>query len=317
MKKLNLWASAICALALFTTACEKTFDYNTADIPDDFAALPAPTPGSGFQVHVAPFPVPANFEREWYMRLPIGNTEDIYVTQMESRCRPGTHHLVAYGYEDENAPYQPQIGVMRDQNRQDGRGNFRGGMFGNINFFTAQAEEFTISFPAGMAVKIPAGATMDLNSHYYNKTSATRFGECYLNIHTVDPSQVTTVLYTELIDNGDELILPPRAITKIVHTEIAQPGNSYRLHSITSHMHRHGILFQVFVVGGPRDGEMILEARDYKHPPQIFLTNPLDITPGLGLRTEVTYDNDGDRELRFGVTSEDEMGIAFFLYSKI
>jgi hypothetical protein len=203
---------------------------------------------------------------------------------------------------------------MRDQNRSDGRGNFRGGMFGTINFFTAQAEEFTLSLPAGMAVHIPGGATMDLNSHYYNKTEATKFGEVYLNIHTVDPSQVSTVLYTELVSNDEELFLPPHQTTTITHTELAteQPMTIY---SITSHMHKRGKLFKIFVVGGPRDGELILEANDYRHPPQIFLDTPLEVAIGTGLRTEITYENDTDREITFGVTSEDEMGIAFFLYT--
>jgi hypothetical protein len=290
MKRLRFILYAFLATAIFT-ACEKTFDYDPSDIPNDFVALPAPAPGTGFQIHVPAFPVPANFEREWFMRLPIGNTEDIYVTQFQSHSRPGTHHLVAYGYQDENAPNQPQIGVMRDQNRADGRGNFRSNFNMDINFFTAQAEEFTITMPPGMAVFLEGGATMDLNSHYYNRTNETRFGEVYLNVSTVDSSQV-------------------------IHTEMATDQHML-LHSITSHMHKRGRLFKVFVVGGSRNGELLLESNDFKHPPQIFLDTPLLIEPGIGLRTEVTYENETDRTITFGVTTEDEMGIAFFLYSKI
>lgn len=298
------------------TACEKVFDYDNSEIPDDFMGLTPPASGAGFQVHVPAFPVPAHFEREWFMRLPIGNTEDIYVTSFQSKCRAGTHHLVAYGYEDENDPLNPQIGVMRDQNRADGRGNFRSNMNMDINFFTAQSDEFTLQFPPGMAVYLKGGATMDLNSHYFNRTEETRFGEVYLNIHTVDSSQVNTILYTDLVDNSDELRLPPRQTTTITHTELATDQHML-IHSITSHMHKRGKLFRIYVAGGPRDGELLLESNDYKHPPQIFLDTPLEIVPGTGLRTEVTYENETDREITFGVTSEDEMGIAFFLYEKL
>jgi hypothetical protein len=107
MKTMRWFACFTVVAALCTTACEKTFDYDPSEIPNDFTALPAPVQGSGFQIHVPPFPVPGNFEREWFMRLPVGNVEDIYVSRFESKCRPGTHHLVAYGYEDENAPNQP------------------------------------------------------------------------------------------------------------------------------------------------------------------------------------------------------------------
>lgn len=315
MKRIYHFLLVLLAVGTFT-ACEKTFDYDNSEIPDDFEGLTAPAPGTGFQVHVPAFPIPARFEREWFMRLPIGNTEDIYVTAFESRCRQGTHHLVAYGYQDENDPLNPQIGVMRDQNRADGRGNFRSNMNMDINFFTAQTDSFVLQFPPGFAVYLKGGATMDLNSHYFNRTDETRFGEVYLNIHTVDPSQVNTILYTELVDNSDELVLPPRSTTTITHTELATDQHMM-LYSITSHMHKRGKLFKVFVAGGPRDGELILEANDYKHPPQIFLDNPLEITPGMGLRTEVTYENETDRTITFGVTSEDEMGIAFFLYEQL
>lgn len=315
MKRLNYLFVALLAAALFS-ACEKTFEYSNSEIPDDFEGIAAPAPGTGFQVHVPAFPIPARFEREWFMRLPIGNTEDIYVTRFESRCRQGTHHLVAYGYEDENDPLNPPIGVMRDQNRADGRGNFRSNMNMDINFFTAQSDSFVLDFPPGMAVYLKGGATMDLNSHYFNRTDETRFGEVYLNIHTVDPSQVSTILYTELVDNSDELLLPPHQTTTITHTELATDQHMM-LYSITSHMHKRGKLFKVFVAGGPRDGELLLEANDYKHPPQVFLDTPLEITPGMGLRTEVTYENETDRTITFGVTSEDEMGIAFFLYEQL
>jgi hypothetical protein len=315
MYKFKTVLLAAIATAMLGTACEKTFDYDPADVPDDFPALAAPAPGTGYQLHVPPFPIPANYEREWFMRMPIGNTDDIYVTRMQSKCRPGTHHLVAYGYEDENVPGQPEIGVMRDQNRPDGRGNFRGGMFGTLNYFTAQSEEFTLNLPAGMAVRIPANATVDLNSHYYNRTNATRFGEVYLNFETIPVNQANIILQTELINNGDILVLPPNKVTTIVYEEISTE-DYMTVYSITSHMHERGKLFKVFVVGGPRDGELILESNDYKHPPQIFLSTPLVITPGIGLRTEITYDNDTDREISYGVTSQDEMGIAFILYTE-
>jgi hypothetical protein len=313
MKTMRHFPLALLVVLLFTAGCEKTFDYDPSDIPDDFEALAAPAPGMGYQIHVPAFPVPANFEREWFMRVPVGNADDIYVSKFEAKSRPGTHHLVAYGYEDENAPYQPQIGVMRDQNRPDGRGNFRGTMFGTINYFTAQAEESVLELPAGMAIAIPGGATVDLNSHYFNKTSETRFGEVYLNAYTVDSSQVTTILYTDLVDNSPELRLPPRQVTTIVHEETF--GFTATIYAVSSHMHKRGKLFKVYVEGGPRHGELLLEANDYRHPPQIFLTTPLEIGPGVGLRTEVTYDNETDREIKFGVTSEDEMGIVFFMFS--
>ena len=102
MKKLLLFS----VLTIISFAnCEKTFDYNTPDIPTNFTPLAKPT--AGYQIHVSPFPVPANYEREWYMRLPIGNKEKIYVTAIEMKMRPGSHHFIAYPFPDENAKGNP------------------------------------------------------------------------------------------------------------------------------------------------------------------------------------------------------------------
>ena len=65
---------------LILSACEKPFEYNVDDIPF-FAGLEAPNQGEGYQIHVAPFPVPANYERELFVRMAVGNTEEIYVNK--------------------------------------------------------------------------------------------------------------------------------------------------------------------------------------------------------------------------------------------
>ena len=166
-------------------ACEKTFDYNPEDIPTTFLGLEAPREGEGYQVHVPAFPVPANYEREFFIRMPIGNTEDIYVNSFQSICRPGTHHLIAYAYEDENDSNHPPIGVLRDQNLSDGRGNFTLTMGSGAMYYLTQTPDSHLQLPEGIAIKIPANSTVDLNSHYFNATDEMRFGEIFLNFYEI------------------------------------------------------------------------------------------------------------------------------------
>lgn len=105
----------LCLASIMFFSCEKTIEYNVADIPY-FEPLAAPPQGQGYQLHIPPFPVPSNYEREIFLRLAINNPEDIYVTRYEVICRPNTHHFIAYGYDNESADYHPKVGVMRDQN---------------------------------------------------------------------------------------------------------------------------------------------------------------------------------------------------------
>ena len=56
------------------------------------------------------------------------------------------------------------------------------------------------TFPAGMALQLPANASVDLNPHYFNKTKDNLFGENYVNLYTVPADQVKKVV--QMIDFG-------------------------------------------------------------------------------------------------------------------
>ena len=290
-------------------SCQQTFEYDINDVPY-FQGLEKPAVGEGFQVHVPAFPVVANYERELFIRMPIGNTEDIYVTKFHALCRPGTHHLIAYGYQNEDNPNHPPIGVMRDQNLPDGRGNITLTMGSGAMYCGAQEPEFIQQFPPGVAVRIPANATIDVNSHYFNLTKETIFGEVFLNMETIPKDSVTELLEIDNIDNDEVLFLPKGETTDIEFTELFD--ETTRIRQMFSHMHKRGVLFEVFRVGGVDDGELLYAALDYQHPPYKFFDEPLVFLEGEGMRTKVRYINNTDRDIEFGVTSEDEMGILFY-----
>ncbi|MFK7950214.1 MAG: hypothetical protein AB8G11_21670 [Saprospiraceae bacterium] len=293
-------------------SCEKSLDYDLSDVPF-FEGLAAPAANEGYQIHLEPFPIPANFEREIFVRKSIGNTEDIYVNKFTALCRPGTHHLIAYGYKNENNPNHPAIGVMRDQNLPDGTGNLTLTMGSGSMYCGAQTPEFTQQFPPGVAVRIPANATIDVNSHYFNLTDNTIFGEVFLNFETIPADSVTEILEYDDIDNDEVLFLPAGQETTIEYTE--KFSETTRIRQMFSHMHKRGKRFLVYKVGGANDNELLYSAFDYQHPPYLLFDTPLVFEAGEGIRTVVTYDNETNRDIQFGVTSEDEMGILF--YAKI
>ena len=296
----------------FMMACVKTWDYNPADIPGDFVPLPKPEAGKGYQLHVPAFPIPPQFEREWFMRTAVGNTEEIYMTGYEVRQREGSHHVIAYQYDDETKPGLPTIGEMRDQNTPDGRLN----LFSNMEEMRLLAEAASpyqkVEFPAGYAVPIAANSTLDLNSHYFNKSDKTIFGEVTMNIYTKPRSEVQYFLKQGEADNADVLVLPPKKTTKIEYTEILEEDRSLKV--IFSHMHKRGKKFEVYHVGGAKDGQLFYENNDWHDPKFVYLPELLEIKKGEGIRTVITYENDTNREIRFGVTSEDEMGIFFYYF---
>ncbi|MEL6922778.1 MAG: hypothetical protein AAFO94_01940 [Bacteroidota bacterium] len=309
--KLNLLF--VLSALLLAVACERPFDYELSDVPDDFPELPAPPEGQGYQIHLPPFPIPNNYERELFVRMPIGNTEAIYVNRFHAHARSNTHHIIAYGFYDENAADNPPIGVMRDQNLADGRGNLNLTMGSGSFLYGAQEPENILQYPPGTAVLIRPNSTIDLNAHYFNYSGEQQFGEVYLNMYTVPQDEVTELLIVDDINNEDELYLPAKQTTTIRYEEYF--GRTTKIRMMFSHMHKRGKQFKVYRTGGPNDGELVYETRSYQHPPNKFFEPALSFNPGEGLRTEVTYENETNRNIEFGVTSEDEMGILF--YSKI
>jgi hypothetical protein len=299
----------ISILAIGLLSCEKSFKYDVSEIPY-FEELASPATGEGYQLHIPAFPIPPNYEREVFLRMSIGNTEDIYVTKFEALCRPGTHHLIAYGYRNENNPINPQVGVMRDQNLPDGRGNINLTMGSGSMYCGAQEANFVQQFPPGVAVKIPANATLDMNSHYFNLTDNTIFGEVFLNFETIPENEVTELLEYDEIDNIENLFLPAGEETTIEYTQLF--SEKIQIRQMFSHMHKRGKRFLVYKVGGANDGELLYSAFDYQHPPYMFFDTPLVVEATEGIKTIVTYDNETDHDISFGVTSEDEMGILFF-----
>jgi Copper type II ascorbate-dependent monooxygenase, C-terminal domain len=309
----NAWFVSILAACLFAS-CERAFEYNVAEISKDFTPLAKPAAGKGYQIYVPPFPVPANYEREWYMRMPIGNTEKIYVTSMEVKMRDGSHHMIAYPFRDEKDPKNPQIGVMRDQNLPSGALNFRSNL--NMNGFVLEstAPEYRIDIPAGYAIPFEGGATLDLNAHYFNKTGKTLFGEVAMNLYTKPKSEIKGELDYFIADNHAKLTLPPNAKTVIMDTIICDTLTQMMV--LTSHNHKRGERFEIYGVGGENNGKLLYTSTDYIHPPILYFEKPLTFKKGEGMRFVVTYNNTTNRTINFGVTSEDEMGIVFGYFIK-
>ncbi len=85
--------------------------------------------------------------------------------------------------------------------------------------------------------------------------------------------------------------------------------------ALTSHTHQLGEKFVIRISGGIRNGEIVYTNLDWHHPQFKSYNPPIVLQPGEGLISEITYFNSKDKSVRFGLTSEDEMGIIFGFYT--
>ncbi len=272
------------------------------------------SPERGFQFHIDEFQVPPNVDYEFFYYQPAISNEDIFIKKVEISMRTGSHHFLAYTFTDNLSPtLLPQSNTIREV--YDANGNY------NIStLLPTQWHEFVTgtqwpfmnySFPEGVALRFPAGKGLDLNSHYANKSSSEITGEVYMNLHTVDQSEVQHV--AEILQlNNQSFILPANQITTLEKTYYF--NQKRHIFQLFSHAHEHMTEFQVLIKGGDRDGELVYVSYDWEHPPILELEPALVLEAGEGLTLKVTYDNDEDVDLSFGLRSTDEMMILFGAY---
>ena len=90
------------------------------------------------------------------------------------------------------------------------------------------------------------------------------------------------------------------------------PNTEISVFLLTSHMHRHGELFEIFQKSS---GELLHRSIAYDDAPINLYDPVLLLDPDDGLNFQCTHNNyDTNEPLIFGLTSEDEMCIIFGYY---
>lgn len=271
-------------------------------------ALPPPAAGAGFQMKIAPFEIPANFEREIFIRKNTPNTGAVYVNRIQLRGMSNSHHFVVYSFRS-GATIPPE-NVIRDLRNPDGSINIS--ILQNQVFMgggTDVNNDYTL--PTGVALKMDPATPLDLNAHYFNKTTYTLKGENYVNFYTIPAASVQNVAKTLDLNNLDISI--PAGQRKTL-TKTFNFSQVTRIVMLTSHFHKLGEKFVIKIAGGSRNGEIIYTSTDWQHPVFTSFATPIVLQAGEGLTSEVTYFNNTSKTVNFGLTSEDEMNIIFGYY---
>jgi hypothetical protein len=268
---------------------------------------PLPLPASGFQLHLDSFPVAPNFERELFLYRSVGNSQPVFVQRIETRMRLNGHHLLLMTFKDSTPPHIiPQHDVIRDVRAPSGALQYENMLvMGWHEFFAGANTPYEDKrLPDGAALRLPANASLDVNSHFVNGSARAITGEVYVNLHTVPASAVRdTVRPFYLLDVTFEL--PPNQRTTVTRTFLLDRPLTILM--LTSHNHELGEAFEIRIAGGPRDGELIYRSTDWKHPLILWLPQPLNLQAGQGFKATVTYNNTTGRTIRHGLLSTDEM----------
>ncbi len=311
--------------------------------PEETFQAPAPPPlGQGYQIHLPPFKIEAGKELEVFYATQItdenGQTPqgDIFVNGFDIYYPTGSHHFILYrvtrlglqrGILEKGIV--PGIGVnaedtFRVVNPDDPQATGHLALVDRLPIIGSQRAETSIRFPDGVALRIAGDTVFDMNSHYVNLLGTqTLIGETYVNLYTLPPEDVKYEARGFAVSNKD--IEVPSQTTRVIEDEwhvdnelkllrLLGYGNVTHLNlfQLTSHMHRHGELFEIRQTS---TGELLHRSIAYDNAPFDIFDPPIILIAGDGLRFECTHSNyDTDKTIRYGLTSEDEMAIMFGFY---
>ena len=298
-----------------------------------------PPPGQGYQLHLPPFKIEPGTEREVYYATQIkdenGNPveEDIFINRVEIFYPSGSHHFIVYRLTEEGLAKGilsngiiPGIAVnsgdtFRELDPEDSDPVL--GHFGIDRLFVVgtQTDETLYEFPEGVGLRLPGDTVYDLNSHYINLLGdETLIGETYVNIYTI-PEEEVKYEAVEIFVSNRSINVPPGTtrvakLTWYVEDELDRrghdPGTTLNVFLLSSHMHRHGELFEIFQKS---TGDLLHRSIAYDDAP-IDLFNPvllLDVDDALSFQC-IHNNYDTNEPLTFGLTSEHEMCIIFGYY---
>ena len=297
-----------------------------------------PPPGEGYQLRLPPFKIEPGTEREVYYTTQIkdenGNPVegDIFINRVEIFYPAGSHHFILYRFTEEglaNGVPERSITSGIGVNSEDA---FREldpddpqvlGNFGVDRLFVVgtQTDDTLFQFPEGVGLRLPGDTVYDLNSHYINLLGdETLIGETYINIYTI-PEEEVQYEAVEIFVSNRQINVPP-GITRVskmtwyIEDELERRGHdsgtALNVFLLTSHMHRHGELFEIFQGS---TGDLLHRSVAYDDAP-INLFNPiLRLDTEDTIKFQCTHNNyDTNEPLTFGLTSEDEMCIIFGYY---
>jgi Copper type II ascorbate-dependent monooxygenase, C-terminal domain len=288
-------------------------DDKTPSFVENFTPLPAPAATEGIQMKIEPFTIQPKFEREFFVRKNTGNANDLYVNRVQIKMRTGSHHFILYSYRDLKASYMPPFDQIRDLRNPDNSLNLLTALSMSNHIFWAgtQTSNYDYKLPEGTALLLPANYSLDLNAHNVNKTDAPTTGEVYANLYTIPKEKVVNVV--QALDLANTSLQLP-AGQKTVMTKSFTFPNAVKVLMLTSHTHQLGEKFVIKINGGARNGEVVYESTDWENPLIKTFDVPISLKKGEGFTSEITYNNTTKNTVKFGLTSQDEMGIIFGYY---
>ena len=283
----------------------------------------------GVQLHIGPVFLAPQQEIEYFFKVYPELDQEVEVYRMESFMNWQSHHFVIFDMDTSQAfvfksGYQPAEHI----------GN-QAAVHLNSDIMGIWQYERDLELPQGTAFIWEDYTATILNYHIKNYNSDTILAaNAYVNIYLRPRQQSTKPMQMEIINFGGQnpfvLQIPP---TNLLHTEsfdFAYPNSDeiWNVWALQSHTHQLGKDFDIYLrnTDGSR-GSQIYEGFynpdytfnqgffDYTHPAVKVFSPLMSVPIKNGFNLEASWINPGPDTVSFGLTTEEEMFVAYMHYT--
>lgn len=235
--------------------------------------------------------VPPGGEWQGFQAVDVGNTSEVAIVAMEIEQKGAVSHHFTVSLWNDAAP--PQLGGPYDLFKPEGvafvasalGATLIGSVFRYVRIDTGKY----------VGVTLPAGSFLVNNAHFVNTSDSPAVGRTSVRIRTVPREEVRFATKNAL--PGVMTIDVPPTETRTVTGSWIPPGD-VAIVLLTSHMHRHGRLFEAWqTVSGVQT--KVYSTTSYESPPLNFYSGtsgnpPIVLRPAAGDKMDFacTHEND-------------------------
>jgi hypothetical protein len=157
-------------------------------------------------------------------------------------------------------------------------------------------------FPEGVATVLHGAQKLAVEYHVVNETKDAVLAKAKLAFHTIDGARIRHRVRTASFENFT-IYTPPNGRSS--HVGECHVRQELFVSDLVRRTQRYGTSFKVWRAGGEHDGELLWESSS-REESRVGIMQPLHLLPGDGFRFQCDYANPTARELRYGVSADDE-----------
>jgi len=166
----------------------------------------------------------------------------------------------------------------------------------------SQGRRVDARFAAGVGKVLQGGQKLAIEYHVVNTAKEATLAKAKFAFHVVDESQVQHRVHMASFENFT-IYTPPHGRSS--HVGECRVKQELFVSDLVRRTQLYGTTFKVWRAGGEQDGQLLWESGS-REQSRVEMPTPLHLRPGDGFRFQCDYENPTARELRYGVSADDE-----------